>query len=303
MMAQFWQFEIDEHQIHIPTNIEIDPYEVATIQLNASQVKDFAITSAEFGVLFDRFCYESITRLNRSKSWKKLRETLIHFADYYLNIYEFEARKLFLFPKNKVLIIQHIVVALEHFEALQTAQGNESRRVEQQVWEVPELRYYNDLYSREDIESHVLDPFYEYKNASSPEKSFKQFLIDNAEHLDWWYKNGDQGRAHFAVPYRDSFGVLRLFYVDFVIKFKSGKIGLFDTKTKRSDTEAPNKHNALLKYIQHENSANPERVLLGGILIPEEAGGVISFRYCANPIEDTNDLSCWTYFNPFDISN
>jgi len=296
-----WQFDIDEHQIHIPTNIEIDPYEVTAIQLNASQVKDFAITQAEFGVLFDRFCYESITRLNRSKSWKKLRETLIHFAEYYLNISEFEARKLFLFPKNKVLLIQHITMALEHFEALQTAQGNAGRRLENKEWEVPELRYYNDLYNREEIESHVLDPFYEYKNASSPEKLFKKFLVDHAEHLDWWYKNGDQGKEHFAVSYTDSFGVLRLFYVDFVIQFKSGKIGLFDTKTKRSDADAPNKHNALLSYIQQENLASPDRILTGGIVIWEETGGVGSFRYCKDRICDTKDLTGWEFFNPATI--
>jgi len=301
LIDQHWQFEIDEHQIHIPTNIEIDPYEVTSIQLNANQVKDFAITNAEFGVMFDRFCYENITRLNRSKSWKKLRETLIHFAEYYLNIKEFEARKLFLFPKNKALLIQHITSALEHFEAWQTSQGNESRRVENRDWEVPELRYYNDLYNREEIESHVLEPFYEFKNASSPEKSFKNFLIDNAGHLDWWYKNGDQGKEHFAVPYTDNFGVLRLFYVDFVIKFKSGKIGLFDTKTKRSDSNAPNKHNALLSYLEQENSTKPDRVLTGGILIPEESGGVPSFRYSTIGIKDTNDLTGWDYFNPADL--
>jgi type III restriction enzyme len=298
MTSHFWQFEVDEHQIHIPTNIEIDPYEVSSIQLNTSQLKDFAITNAEFGVMFDRFCYECITRLNRSKSWKKLRETLIHFAEYYLNINEFQARKIFLCPKNKVLLIQHIEVALEHFEALQTEHGNANRRVENEDWEVPELRYYNDLYRREEIESHVLDPFFEYRNASSPERSFKKFLVDNSKHLEWWYKNGDQGKEHFAVPYTDSFGVLRLFYVDFVIKFKSGKIGLFDTKTKGSDADAPNKNKALFDYLKRENSSKSERILTGGILIPVETDGVVQFRCSANGITDTNELTGWEYFNP-----
>lgn len=298
MKDLFWQFEVDEHQIHIPTNIEIDPYEVNSIIVNANQVKDFAITNAEFGVMFDRFCYENITRLNRSKSWKKLRETLIHFAEYYLNIFEFEARKLFLFPSNKALLIQHIAVALEHFEAWQNEQGNENRRVENSDWEIPEFRYYNDLHNRQEIASHALEPFFEYKNASSPEIAFKNFLISKEEHIDWWYKNGDQGKEHFAVPYTDNYGVLRLFFVDFVIRFKSGKVGLFDTKTKRSDAEAPNKHNALLSYLENENSNNPERVLIGGIIISEEINGTVSFRYCTNRIENTHDLTGWEYFNP-----
>lgn len=303
MKDLFWQFEIDDHQIHIPTNIEIDPYEVNSILLNANQVQKFAITNAEFSVMFDRFCYDNITRLNRSKSWKKLRETLIHFAEYYLNIFEFEARKLFLFPYNKALLIEHIAVALEHFEEWQTEQGNANRRIENSEWAVPEIRYYNDLYNRQEILSHALEPFFEYKNASSPEIAFKDFLIANGSQIEWWYKNGDQGKEHFAVPYTDSFGILRLFYVDFVLKFKSGKVGLFDTKTKRSDAEAPNKHNALLNYIDTENAANPERVLTGGILIPQETGNTVSFRYCTNRISDTNDLTGWEFFNPAIINN
>jgi len=302
MKDLFWQFEIDDHQIHIPTNIEIDSYEVNSIILNDSQLKNFAITNAEFSLMFDRFCYENITRLNRSKSWKKLRETLIHFAEYYLNIFEFEARKLFLFPYNKALLIEHIAVALEHFEAWQTEQGNANRRIENSEWEVPEIRYYNDLYNREEILSHALEPFFENRNASSPEIAFKDFLIANESQIEWWYKNGDQGKEHFAVPYTDSFGKLRLFYVDFVIKFKSEKVGLFDTKTKRSDVEAPNKHNALLNYIEKENAANPERVLTGGILIPQETSGTVSFRYCTNRISDTQDLTGWDFFTPSRIN-
>ena len=224
-----------------------------------------------------------------------------HFAEYYLGIFETDARKLFLFPNNKALLIEHIAVALEHFDVWQNEIGNANRRVENREWEVPGIRYYNDSYNRHEIENHALEPFFEYKSASSPEVAFKNYLIANQDNIEWWYKNGDQGKEHFAVSYTDNFGVLRLFYVDFVIKFKTGKIGLFDTKTKRSDAEAPNKHNALVAYIEKENSANPSRELIGGILIPEEMGGVVKFRYCTNRITDTNDLMGWEFFSPAGI--
>jgi len=297
MKDKLWIFEIDDHQIHIPTNIEIDPYEVSSMILGANQVKNFAITTAEFSTMFDRFCYESITRLNRSKSWKKLRETLVHFAEYYLNIFEFEAHKLFLYPHNKGLLIEQITKALEAFEAMQNAIGNNKRRLENSEWEVPELRYYSEQFTREEIESHALEPFFEYNNASNPEKAFKEYLKANEAHISWWYKNGDNGKEHFAVPYEDKDKVLRLFYVDFVIKLKSGKTCLFDTKTKRSDPEAPNKHNALLKYIEEQNAENPDRMLTGGIIISEEIGGVLNFRYCKNRILDTLDLKGWDFLN------
>lgn len=303
MIQNGWEFTIDDHQISIPTDIEIDPYEANTIVVDNTQIHQFSITNAEFRTMFDRFCYDNITRLNRSKSWKKLRETLIHFAEYYLGIFEFEAWKLFLYPQNKSLLIPHIVMSLENFEAWQKEIGNENRRVVNFDWEVPELRYYNDLYKRENVVNHALRPFFENQSASTPEISFKNYLVQHGAAIDWWYKNGDQGKEHFAVPYINLQNELRLFYVDFVIKFKSGKIGLFDTKTRRSDLEAPHKHNALIEYLKSQNIANPEKTLFGGVLIPEETSGVLSFRYSTTQIKDTNDLSGWDFFNPASTEN
>ncbi|WP_295667873.1 DEAD/DEAH box helicase family protein, partial [uncultured Mucilaginibacter sp.] len=47
MIANGWEFNIEDHQIHIPADIEIDTYEVNSIMLNANQIKHFAITTAE----------------------------------------------------------------------------------------------------------------------------------------------------------------------------------------------------------------------------------------------------------------
>ncbi len=302
MIQNGWSFNIDDHQIPIPTDIEIDPYEVNTILIDNEQMHRFSITNAEFGTMLDRFCYDNITRLNRSKSWKKLRETLIHFAEYYLGIIEWEARKLFLFPQNKALLVPLIMNALENFEAWQKEKGNENRRSINSEWEVPEVRYYNDLYNRQDIETSAMEPFFEYQRASTPEIAFKNYLVQHSNVIDWWYKNGDQGQDHFAVPYRNLQDELRLFYVDFIIKFKSGKLGLFDTKTRRSDLEAPKKHNALVEFLETQNKTNASQTLIGGILIPDETSGVVTFRYCTNRIEDTNDLTGWEFFNPQNIN-
>ena len=302
MMEKLWAFEIDEHQIKIPINVDINPYQVGVINVNNDQMGRFAITADDFRKLLDVFCFENITKLNKSKSWKELRRTLICFAEYYLGIDEYKIRKIYLFGQNKALLIPHIQTALERFVEQQNQQQNDKRRVETSNWEVPEIRYYNELYKRENVANHALTPFFEGNKASEPEKLFKKYLIENESHIDWWYKNGDQGREHFSVSYQDRNGILRLFYVDFVIKFKNEKIGLFDTKTKRSDAEAPNKHNALIEYLENENLVSNKRELLGGVLIPEETANVINFRYCVNRITDTNDLTGWDYFNPATIS-
>ncbi|MCH8475512.1 MAG: DEAD/DEAH box helicase family protein [Opitutales bacterium] len=305
MEQKFWVFDIDDHQIPIPVDIEADPYYVNTIKVDAQHTRQFAITQSQFSTMFDRFCFDNITRLNRSKSWRKLRDILLFFAEYYLGIFEDEAKRLFLFPNNKRLLEEHIVLALERFEQWQKAKGNENRRVEYASWQVPEFRYYNENYRMRVTQSHALEPYFEFNRSSSPEKRFKDLLEANRQHIDWWYKNGDSGKEHFSIPYTKlaDAGTKResLFFVDFVIRFKSGQIGLFDTKTKRSDPDAPGKHNALLDYCDNENAANPRRHLFGGVII-EEPHESDHWRFCRNRITDTNDLTGWEFFSPSELN-
>ena len=117
-------------------------------------------------------------------------------------------------------------------------------------------------------------------------------MESNAEYIDWWYKNGDEGKQHYSIPYEMSNGDKSLFYVDFIIRMKNGQIFLFDTKTENSDSEAPNKHNALLNYMQH-----PDRIsqhLLGGVII--QKNGV--WYYSRFPISTTINITGWDPFFP-----
>ena len=85
----------------------------------------------------------------------------------------------------------------------------------------------------------------------------------------------------------------RGFYVDFVIKLKSGPIALFDTKTPDSDPEFCNKHNALFQYIQVQNSNG--KILLGGVIVPKGEG---VWKYCDNLISNARDTTGWISFDP-----
>ena len=132
-------------------------------------------------------------------------------------------------------------------------------------------------------------PFFEEKAVSGPEYEFSRLLDKNTETIDWWYKNADSGNMHFAVPYTDKDGEPRCFYVDYVIRMKNGTVCLFDTKTKDSDPNAPAKHNALLDYIEHENSTNGKR-LMGGVIIQEDD----NWYYSPMKIENTSSTNGWT---------
>lgn len=157
-------------------------------------------------------------------------------------------------------------------------------------WSVPKEGLYDDETNHLSVgENHALLPFVELNAASNPEKKFVEFLEQNSEYIDWWYKNGDKGRQHYAVEYTDADGVKRPFYVDFVIRLKNGKILLFDTKSAGSEPlTAHLKHNALNAYIVAENAAGKN--LLGGIIVHEGMNWVWS-RYT---IDNTTDHDGWS---------
>ena len=301
-IEKMWDLNVDEIEIAIPTNLIADAYEVNTLIDARDHMGHFSKTQAELSDMLDRFCYESITRLNKSKSWKVLRRTLIQFIEYYLNLDEFNARKILLCSQNQQRVIELITASLEHYETWQKERGNKQKRIVDTLWHIPEERYYSEIYQKqEQVEWHVLEPFYEYKSVSSPEKAFSELLEKNKQHIEWWYKNGDKGKENFSISYTNGAGELSLFYVDFIIRFKNGTTGLFDTKTKRSDSEAPQKHNALIAYIEKEKNSDADAKFVGGITIPESTGNVVSFRFCHNQITDTNDLTGWEFFDPATI--
>jgi type III restriction enzyme len=136
-------------------------------------------------------------------------------------------------------------------------------------------------------EEHALLPFIELNNVSTPERRFSEFLEANKAYIDWWYKNGDEGKQHYSIPYENSQKEKALFYVDFVVRMKNGQVFLFDTKTENSDSEAPNKHNALIEYIK-------DKGLQGGVIVEKND----DWYYSRFPITTTEDVTGWDVFYP-----
>ena len=101
-----------------------------------------------------------------------------------------------------------------------------------------------------------MQPFFQYKDASTPEKNFERFL-DSNDHVDWWFKNRENDPKYFAIGYADENGYNSAFYVDFIVMFKDGSIGFYDTKQgiTASAESTKNKAEALYRFIQRENQS------------------------------------------------
>lgn len=285
------RLDVKTINIEIPKDVHFQN-EVQT--LNVGQVK-YARKASEINRVFMAYISGKGGQFESKGRTDKIANYLLEMLADFFGIFDIDAKKVVLYHGNKPKFDRLLDKALEAY-ALRRKNTKKSslssREFKQYDWEVPEERIYDSETNKvEEAENHALTPFVQLDTASNPEKAFVKFLEDNSEWIDWWYKNGDKGKQHYAITY--GYGKDKsLFYVDFVIRMKNGHIYLFDTKSKESDITAPEKHNALLQYIA-ENSTEDTKIF-GGVII--QSGS--NWLYSKLPIENTTDTLNWDSFYP-----
>lgn len=157
-------------------------------------------------------------------------------------------------------------------------------------WNVLAYLNYPDTYTIFPSKLSIMEPFYQRNDASQTEKNFVNYLESKADGIEWWYKNGENDATHFAIPYVDK-GTYRAFYVDWIVKYKSGKLGLFDTKSGITAETAKVKAEGLYKYIKEQNTKGKN--LFGGVVTNKDG----SWRYNDNEVYeyDIHDLKAWKF--------
>ncbi|MBR3725752.1 MAG: DEAD/DEAH box helicase family protein [Bacteroidales bacterium] len=283
-------FDVKQVQVEIPENVDLNLEGVTEL---AGHKVGFARRGSELRQLFGIFCTSHIGPFEKLSA-ATLGRCLLELMEELFECYENEAVKIILSTKNdnnrKYADIVNKAIstyARHHDERKRKAA---ERAINDIHWELPADRLYEEETNEaiNGMDSHALLPFIRQRGASSPEKRFETFLEEHKEYLDWWYKNGDKGRDHYAIAYTKSDGSKSLFYVDFIIRMKSGRILLFDTKSANSDSEAPAKHNALIDYVRAHQD-------MGGGIIVENSG---NWLYSDTYINNTTDLSGWKAFFP-----
>lgn len=158
-------------------------------------------------------------------------------------------------------------------------------------WEVPKVLSFPGGYTGREVGKSVIEPFY-YDGKWESEEKFISYL-ENTPAVEWWFKNGDRDRTFFAVPYREN-GNDKPFYVDFLVKFKDGRIGLFDTKSGITIETAASKSEGLRNYIEEEKKKG--RDIFGGLITnTDQTNYEGSWKIYRDVPENlsSNDLSNW----------
>ena len=224
---------------------------------------------------------------------------LLETVERFLGVAGTAAKKLILSEGNRDKFAFILDSALERYgDTLESVKTSSARKVAPIEWSLPSERFYDDRTNEAvaGFARHALQPFVRLiSNASTPERAFEEYLENHSEGIDWWYKNGDSGMQHLAVPYTKLTGEKSLFYPDFIIRMKDGRVFIFDTKTAESEpATAYLKHNALRDYIAALNADG--RDVDGGVIIRPD--GQSYWIYPRHDIATTAaPHSSWTQFS------
>ena len=292
------EMNVKKIQIPIPKNIEILEVKEEIVYVDKEHQAKFAKTHNELIILFKQFCWQHCDEYAKFDSAPVLESALIYLFQLYCNIYETEAIKIMLFGSNRQIFIDLINQSFSDYRIyIENKAKSITRKVEKHSWDVPEFKIFNNKYAEFQAITHVMLPTYLYKREndlfgdSNVEIEFIEYLESNKQHIDWWYRNGDENKADFSIDYINSNKVSSLFFIDFIIMFKNKTIGLFDTKSIGSDQEMVAKHNALIEYLEIVRIRNKKAV--GGIIVMDKG----SWWYPKGKIDNNRDISNWQIFD------
>jgi type III restriction enzyme len=128
-------------------------------------------------------------------------------------------------------------------------------------WEPPLKRVYNNTDVALKSEKNIYATEYTQKDYNTLEVYFRCFLNDDKT-VAYWMKNNDSGSEYFSIPYIDVDGSLHHFYVDFIVQYIDGTIGLYDTKPSGISEKDRQKLNYLASYCEAVNKSGRDSLKL-----------------------------------------
>ena len=182
------------------------------------------------------------------------QSTISKDGDYYYRVFVKDIQK---GPSSKLR--PAITQALIDFKPLaqKILRERQKKQDEQKtpMFEIMEKYGFTDDYQAVPQKLCALDKCFILKNykGEKNEKKFIEYLESKGKKINWWFKNGNQGKDYFAIKYNNSIDKKdELFYPDWLVRFKNGRVGIFDTKSDQTatDPETADKAKALALKVK-----------------------------------------------------
>ncbi len=212
--------------------------------------EEFEISQNDVDKTFNYLCYQLLKEqtdydakiTNIARSWSPLKSAIrvwlkqifsedsnLYYRVFIYDVLKNEASK---FRPSITKAIKDYRPVLKQILAVRKKKQEEK---EAPTFSFKDKYFYTEDYKTIDQELCVFDKCYLRKElfdrVDNIELKFANYLDSKDEHIKWWYKNGDSGRDYFALKYDNTREKMeRLFYPDWIFKFKDGRVGIFDTK-------------------------------------------------------------------------
>lgn len=257
----------------------------------------------ELQYAFDSFVRDNLTPFAPElRSIKRINDSIYRFFDRKFSMgvdHWTEIQAIVLADENRQAVIDTINRSKELYKDL-VGRGKHEVVQNDAPWNVPEFINYPIYFKNKDYKKSIMSPY--FARSATPGNNLSLFEEDSSIEVDfinsleksprvvWWFKNGKSDGSFFAVPYIDRVGE-KPFYVDFIVQFSDGSVGLFDTKGGIYAETAKGRAEGLVKYIRSENKKGKK--LFGGIVVQDAGSWKINSReeYSYNP----DNLSGWEY--------
>ena len=272
----------------IMTNAEINDIDAVGAQMIGGADMDSATSELDMEKLFTLGCMQVLKEqtsndakiTNIARSWSPLKSALRVWMRGNVNPNMLTCYRVFISDIQKgagSIFRQAITKALVDYRPIlnQILANRAQQSGSTSPFEFQESYSYTDDFEELNLQSGacILTPFYIKKtyNGRKNEEDFIRF-IDSKQSIKWWFKNGDYGQEYLAFKYfNHSENKTSLFYPDWLIQMKDGRIGILDTKggITATDSSVKEKAEALAKRIADMNATLGKDVFFGGIVIFE----------------------------------
>lgn len=162
-------------------------------------------------------------------------------------------------------------------------------------WEIEPTKNYNpQTFTELDSKLSLYQPLYVAVDPNGKvnqlEKEFIKYLDEHSDVIEWFWENGaEHMEKNFGIKVDNK----KTFQPDFIVKFKDGRIGIFDTKGGMFKTDDKIKSNALQRYIIEETYKGKN--LIGGLVIKDFDHFRVFMKDGYIPFD--NNPEEWEYFD------
>lgn len=252
--------------------------------------EEYEMSQNDVEKLFNFWCFKLLSEqteneakvFNVARSWSPLKSALrVWFkrsldlnSDYYYRVFIKDINK-----EQASIFRPAITKALkDYFPIKQEVIKKRKEQIEKReavLFEIKNEYVYTDDFAKlkEDEATSILSvvqPFYIRKEYMGRENEVKfiKYLEQKKDSLEWWFKNGEGSKEYYCLKYfNTSTKEDALFYPDWILKFKDGRIGIFDTKSGFTAQNPEGRAEGLVNKLKELNAEGGNYT--GGLVVLE----------------------------------